>query len=852
MIAAFGKHAAIRLRYLGLLTSLVLLLCFSLPATAQSEDNTQEITDLSDAYTEIEEALAAQTAELDRVLEVGYGGPALGKDITDIAENVATLESRLQDLSAQLINLIKKLNFNPISPFQLIVHKGGKDTPPLMSSARPGDRVYLTADIQHAVLAENTETRLSWVLMMPDGTPSNKLHKSEDSVRMGERATYSFGISTKGMALGTYQMELTHSVVGEPKQHYKTIAEFTLAEVSELKITKMVIDDERSGDMHQSIIPDGAFPYMFAYFEAPGFINRLTADFRVRDLTIRKTIYAKKGIKTIKPDVDQQRFGVVLDPAKVSIISGHEYRFNISLKDDLRGDAVKDTLKTVKEEITFFYGEEPKRITIDKLVISNDAEAAKTLRNIPVSPTVFLTSWYKATKPVGAIDVSFRLTSAKGDETIVEKTIAHANQKDTVLDKVTLPIDAALLTPGAEYRVETSFLIEGMKAVKSTRKFIYAKLAPVDMQQLVKVSGSINTPGQGRSLVNPKKTNPLKLSSKVSFKVPAVHREGMEGTLYWNLDGVRQSVFVLDGSSTNWNYSFDAKSMGSSGSYRAELIHRRSPRSRPQTLYSSDFSVSLPFSAYAFGGDKPLYEPEDVGKKGAKPKRLPEWKGYAWVRDKVGVRVKARDFPVKINVTIKATLKETGQTLISETKSVILAAKEETELEWKLDQAALQFDLGSIFPNFDTKRDLNKTIETKFTVEDDKGYKVDQETTTTHWLYILNGDDDFIKAADTAGNKVGKISPPSLMKGPYTTTLQGLSFYDIKGLNVTMRSKELENWVKAVGARKIREDDEREYFAKTVPLLITLKDSAGKQAVLYWENYTFTAGLPKPQIDNGN
>ena len=219
MIAAFGEHAAIRWLYLGLLTSLVLLLWFSLPATAQNEDNTQEIAELSDAYTKIEEALAAQTAELDRVLELGYGGPALGKDITDIAENVATLDNRLQGLGAQLVDLIKKLNFNPIIPFQLIVHKNAKDTPPLMSSARPGDRVYVTADIQHAVLAENVETRLSWALMMPDGTPSSNLHKSEDSVRMGEGTTYSFGINTKGMALGTYQMELTHSVVGKPKQH---------------------------------------------------------------------------------------------------------------------------------------------------------------------------------------------------------------------------------------------------------------------------------------------------------------------------------------------------------------------------------------------------------------------------------------------------------------------------------------------------------------------------------------------------------------------------------------------------------------------------------------------------------
>lgn len=830
---------------------LVLLSCLSSPVKAQDDAITREMAELSEAYADIERKLIEQSAELDRVLTLGYSGPALGKDMADIAENVATLEGRLQGLAEQLADLVKKINYNPIQPFELVVHKGAKDAPPLMGTARPGDRVYLTADIKHAVLTEGAETRLSWALILPDGTASDKLRKSNDVAREGEGDTYSFGVDTTGMELGNYQVDLTHSVVGQPKKQFKTSASFTLAEVSEVQITKMVIDDERTGDVHQEILPPDARPYMFAYFEVPSFIQELSADFNVRDLTTGKTIYQKKGVKKIKPEVEQQRFGVVLDPKKTQMLGGHEYSFSIALKDDLRGNTLKKTVPTAKETITFFYGDEPKRVKVDKLVVSNLEGAKKSLSNVPASPIVYFTNWVKATKPVGAMDVLFRLTGAQGGEAILEKTITQANQKNVDIEQVSLPVDASLLKAGAKYRLETVVSGEGFETVQSTRNFIYAKLASVDISKLVKVSGNITTPGASRSAVNPGEVNSLKLDSKVSFTVPPVSREGMVGTLHWKLNGKRQAIIKLDGGSPNWGFSFGAnKSNGNI--YSAELIYMASSRSRPKRLYSADFLISLPFTASTFGGDRPLYASTDKAAKDDERKRLPSWRGYSWLRNEVGIRVKASDFGIKAKVTINAVLKETGETLISETKAINLAADEETKLNWTLDQSALKFDLESIFPNIDTSRDLKKTIETKFTVEDDEGYRLERTVSTSQWLPLLNIESEFNEGAGitfsegTSGDQVGKISPLAVMRGPYSSKITGLGVWDIAGLNVSSRTEELEDWVKAEGARKYNETDTADYYAKSIPLLISLEDSTGKQAVLYWPDFTFRVSVAKP------
>lgn len=832
--------------------SLILLLClsvpFSAPANAQDEDVTDEIAELSEAYADVEQKLTEQSAELDRVLKLGYGGPALGKDMADIAENVAALEGHLQSLGEQLADLVKKVNYNPIQPFELVVHKDAKDAPPLTGTIQPGDKVYLTAEVQHAVLAEGVETRLSWALMLPDGTASEKLQKSDDLVRAGEGDTYSFGIDTTGMAFGAYEMELVHSVVDQPKKQFTASAKFTLAEVSEVQITKMVVDDERTGDVHQRVLPEGAFPYMFAYFEAPNYVTELSAVFRVYDLTTRKVIYAKKGVKKIKSDVTQQRFGVVLDPAQVQIENGHEYRFDISLADDLRIDAIEKKLKKAEDKVTFFYGEEPKRIKIDKLVVSTDAADKSTPYKIPAAPTLFLSGWYEATQTVDVIDIQFRLSSPKDGEVILEQSIIRENQSEKAMDTVTVPVDTSLLKVGAEYHLETIFSTDDIQAVKSEKKFIYAELPPLDMLDVVKVSGSIDTPGQGPKQVLINKTNPLKLSSKVTFKVPAVYPDRLEGVLYWEIDGNKQSLIPLDGSNSNWGLSFDAGSMGSNSRYEINLVHRRTARSRPRSLYTASFGVSLPFATNTFGGDRPIYEEGSKDKETGERKRLPDWMGYAWVRDKVGIRVRANDFGVKANVTIKAVLKETGQTLISETKSIDIAAKETSEFEWKLDQPALKFDLEAVFPNIEPKRDFKKTIETTFTVKDDKGYEAEDKITTTQWIYFLDSDEEF-RRAEYESENVGTILPPSVMTGPYTTTVKGLSFYYTEGLDVMTRPEELETWVQDVGAVKVREDEKRDYFAKTVPVLITLEDSSGKQGVLFWTNYTFTAGLAKPPPD---
>jgi len=85
------------------------------------------------------------------------------------------------------------------------------------------------------------------------------------------------------------------------------------------------------------------------------------------------------------------------------------------------------------------------------------------------------------------------------------------------------------------------------------------------------------------------------------------------------------------------------------------------------------------------------------------------------------------------------------------------------------------------------------------------------------------------------------------MTGPYKSSIIGNSVYYMDGLNWYYDPDKLEEWVRTVGAKKYKEDEDRKYYRKTSPLLITIEDSTGKQAALFFDKFTYSAGIFKEQ-----
>jgi|GEM_PF-5482587 len=839
--------------------SLILMMAFAftLPLQAQDEVVMQDLLDLEANYLEVEEDIKEQLSELENKLEAGYGGPALTNDLKIIAESVEVLERRLKGYASELIELQKLLKYNPIKPFKITVRKGAKDAVPLMKDAEVGDDIFFTTDITYPQLNEGETTALNWSIILPSGDRSEIMYKSEPIKPNGAQAVHSFGVKTGDLGFGTYTVQLEHVNVDNPAQKQFGTASFTLAEkaqLTEVEIVRLVVDDNRSGEVHHDVLDADATPFMFTYYNVPEGLSGVLANYKVRDLTDRKTIYEREGGRKTKPDMDTQRVGVVLDPEAIIMKVGHEYRFDVSLKYNVREPgATKQKLKTVKDSVTFFYGEEPLRVELDGLIATHVAGDGRFRGKMPKAQSLELGSWYKATRPVEEMNVIVRLVNHESNEVVSEQAFAHVNSKEKPREQFVVSFNTELMTEGARYRNEVEVSVEGFdEPVTRKSTFIYAEIPEPRMKDFVKVEGKISTPGAGSSDVS-EKTNALKLDSTVKFDAAPVYPKGLTGSLFWMVSGggPRKDI-ALDGSNNDWSFNFSPKAAGSRGSYSVALRHKPAGRARVQTVYSASFNVALPFYATTFGEDKPIIEKSI---KDASKDVLVPWHGYAWLRDTVGIEVRASNFPVKLNVSVKATLEETGQVLFTEKKSLSLDAKKNEKLEWKLDQPALKFDLESIYPNIDFERDFKKTIITEFTIDDGAGYSKQEKITTTQWLYRLHSERNFKKGPGTEENPLTHtVIPPAVMRGPYESLYKGASYKYIDGLNRYYRPDDLEEWVKTVGVEKYNETDEANHYQKKVPVLIMIEDAEGKQAAVFWSESNHRAFIhkPPPEDDDDN
>ncbi len=812
-----------------------------------ADEQNRQLSEIKAQFLTIQKELAVQDQEATRILGIGLPDGALRADLKTIVENVIGLQKQLKDLGQELKILTDNMNINPLKPFKIIIHKAAKDAPPLTTSIQAGEILYFTVDMA-ATKDEDIETRLVWSIMTPDGRLSENLKKTENILLKNTAGIHSFGINTTGLEDGHYTVMLDHNIVEKPAFKLASKARFDIGTATEIEIVRLMIDDEKTGDIHQSILPVDAAAYLFSYYKTPADVVALTASYRVRDLTTGEDIFNKTGRRKNKPDVDIQRVGIRLDPEVNPLVAGHEYRFDISFADDLRPATSDKQYDTAKDSITFFYGSTPKRIKLGKKIATNVVGDGKYNRIIPKAEKIQVGNWYTATSSVEEMNVVIRLINSADKAVLAEKTFVHINNKDTEREQVTASFNTGLLKANSSYQIETVINIEGLAPVKNKYSVKYAKMAQPHLKNFVKVSGKINTPGASSNTVKEGK-NSIKLDSTVTFNAAPAYPEGLTGILIWTVRNSKyHKVIKLDGSNNDWSFSFTPKDLGSGNYYEVSLVHAPSRHTRKKpVIFAAEFGISLPFHVSTIGNDRDIYAKDT---KTGKRTRQPSWKGYAWLRDKVGITIKANAFPVTAKITVKATLKETGETLFSESKLISLGAKEDKELEWDLNQPALKFDLESIFPNIDINKDLKKTIVTEFTIDDGKGYVVKKEVTTTQWLYLLNNRADdkeyFVDGPKTYDNPlVRTIIPPAGMKGPFTSSLIGISTNYVDGLEWYYDPSKLKDWIIEVGAEKYKEDENAIYYRNEAPLLLTIEDSNGRQAAAYWREYSNSTSVAK-------
>ncbi len=309
-------------------------------------------------HGEIEQLLVDYNTEFERLLGLGYGGEALRHDLTNLADNVGTLQSRLADIAAQMAQLKKAADVNPIEPFDIVIRRGAQDGPATRRIAA-GEMVFFVVDLPYPKLGEDMRSTLTWTLTVPDGSTSKDVFKSENVVRDGERGTHVFGVSTGDLPDGAYSIHAQHQEVGAPEHKQVATENFTIKTPRVLAITSVLVDDEKTGDAHKSVLAKDTIPYLFINFTASKNIAAITAHLSVVDETTGVQVFQKTGRRVIRPDMDAQFIHVGLNPAKYPLSDGHSYRFNVRLEDNLNAsdnEFYKPEILTSQSSVAFRYG----------------------------------------------------------------------------------------------------------------------------------------------------------------------------------------------------------------------------------------------------------------------------------------------------------------------------------------------------------------------------------------------------------------------------------------------------------------------------------------------------------------
>lgn len=783
----------------------------------ENSENLQiELRDLEEIYQNSEENIQAASAKLDKLLAVGYVEKSTRIDLQDIASLVGTEYAIIEDLGTRIKEIIKRLG-GGVKPLKIIVRRGSKQAKPLTVTAKGGDFLYFTAKAWQL-----SEMTLNWAIQKPDGQVSESLHKKE-TVKLNEDNQYSFGIDTTGMEEGVYQVLLEYYLTSDPDTKYNSKAKFEISNLaSEVKILRLVVDNEKSGDEHKTVLEAESSAYLFAYYEVPPDVSALTIRYRLRDWTDRKTIFEKTGRRRIKPGDDVQRVGVFLDVDEVPLISGHEYRFDIRMTDDLRGAKPGKKYETQSKNIFFFYGNEPKRVKIDKLAVGSSEDSKEYLNDVPKQEgPIYLNLWYKATGGVSSVKVDVKLVKRSDKSIVYEYSVTRDIDKNKPIEKLSLPVEIEKFEIDVRYAVEVGITSEGLEIESKTHRFIYAKLPPVDMSKHVHVSGVIQTPGFPDAVINPNGKNYYRKGATLVFKVPAQSPPGLKGKLIWGCKyGCKRKIIKLGEGNADWGYSFTTDHKMGFG--ELQLTFDRS------ILYSPTFVRQTPFSIRMTNGQT----------------KEQKSKFYPWDIESTRLQIRSNGHAVNANVSVEVSLSN-GKMIATQTNTMSLPADKFVDWNLKLDPALFKFDLGAVFPKIN-KYSFSNNFNYKIKVTDGNGNIGKRTEYRSISLYRL-GDENVKKDSNSDSLLAYTILPPAGMVGPYKTSLYGTAPYYMDGLKMYHDREILDDWVLEVGTKKISEDNEKIRYKKTFPLLITVEDSTGKQAVVFWQKFSFTASIFKMQ-----
>jgi len=323
------------------------------------DDIQQKISALHEEHTAIENELNEHTTELERLLVIGYGGPVLRQDMANLASRVGALQARLEETAAQIAELAKGLNINPIKSFTINARRNAPDGPALSGPVTAGERVVFSVNLDYPNADPDLKTALMWTVKQPDGSISKTTYKVEELNVQNIQGLHTFEMNTQGMMPGAYEVELKHQELGSAEHKYVDKARFELNVPRELKIISVLVDDEKAGDQHKNKLSIGATPYIFVYFEATPSISAVMATIRVNDLTDGSSIYQRTARRVLNHLEDTQFIHIGLSPEKYAFQEGHTYSFSASLEDnqDLPVSVDGGGAKSVNANVTFQYGD---------------------------------------------------------------------------------------------------------------------------------------------------------------------------------------------------------------------------------------------------------------------------------------------------------------------------------------------------------------------------------------------------------------------------------------------------------------------------------------------------------------
>ncbi len=323
------------------------------------DDIQQKISALHEEHTAIENELNEHATELERLLVIGYGGPVLRQDMANLASRVGALQARLEETAAQIAELAKGLNINPIKSFTINARRNAPDGPALSGPVTAGERVVFSVNLDYPNADPDLKTALMWTVKQPDGSISKTTYKVEELNVQNIQGLHTFEMNTQGMMPGAYEVELKHQELGSAEHKYVDKARFELNVPRELKIISVLVDDEKAGDQHKNKLSTGATPYIFVYFEATPSISAVMATIRVNDLTDGSSIYQRTARRVLNHLEDTQFIHIGLSPEKYAFQEGHTYSFSASLEDNLDLPVSVDGggAKSVNANVTFQYGD---------------------------------------------------------------------------------------------------------------------------------------------------------------------------------------------------------------------------------------------------------------------------------------------------------------------------------------------------------------------------------------------------------------------------------------------------------------------------------------------------------------